>query len=197
MFDNAVNCSQSQARSLADVLGGEKGLKNVFVAVNVSTRQFLMPGFVDQVAHILEKTGLPPDCLELEITESVLMQDADAAIKSLEDLRRLGLHLAIDDFGTGYSSLSYLSRFPFTTLKIDRAFIRDLENNPKDEEIVRAIIGLSRGLNLAVVGEGAEILEQVKFLRDHHCTSIQGYYYSKPVSPEEFELMLLNGIQVN
>jgi diguanylate cyclase (GGDEF)-like protein/PAS domain S-box-containing protein len=171
----------------------DKGLSPVKVSVNVSARQFRSPAFIDIVTGILGDTGLDPKWLELEITESMLMNDVESAVRKMTSIRALGVGLSIDDFGTGYSSLSYLGRFPITTLKIDRAFIADVDTNPKTAEIARAIIGLSRGLNLEVVAEGCEILEHVAFLREHGCSTVQGYYYSKPVPAAQFEAMLTAG----
>jgi EAL domain-containing protein (putative c-di-GMP-specific phosphodiesterase class I) len=172
----------------------DSGIAPVRVSVNVSPRQFRSRGFLDTVTSILNDSGLDSRWLELEITESMLMHDVESAVRKMTALRELGLGLSIDDFGTGYSSLSYLGRFPITTLKIDRAFIADVDTNPKTAEIARAIIGLSRGLNLEVVAEGAELAEHVTFLRDHGCHTVQGYYYSKPVPAEEFERMLREGV---
>lgn len=171
----------------------DEGLPPVCASVNVSARQFRNRNFVFSVAEILGRTGLDPRWLELEITESILMGDINAIVARMEELRRLGVSLSIDDFGTGYSSLSYLSRFPVTTLKIDRAFIADVQSNPNTAEIARAIIGLSRGLNLEVVAEGAEVQEQVDFLRVHGCDVVQGYFYSKPLPADEFAAMLRLG----
>ena len=166
------------------------GIDPVRVSVNVSARQFRDRGFVDGVARALSETGLDPAWLELEITESMLMHDVEAAVRKMTVLRELGLGLSIDDFGTGYSSLSYLGRFPITTLKIDRAFIADVDTNPKTAEIARAIIGLSKGLNLEVVAEGCEVAEHVLFLEDHGCQTVQGFFYSRPVPALDFERML-------
>jgi EAL domain-containing protein (putative c-di-GMP-specific phosphodiesterase class I) len=170
-----------------------EGLPPVKASVNVSARQFRNRNFVALVEEVLARTGLDPRWLELEITESMLMGDIEAIIKRMEDIRRVGVSLSIDDFGTGYSSLSYLSRFPITTLKIDRAFIADVQTNPHTAEIARAIIGLSRGLDLEVVAEGAEVIEQIDFLRAHGCELVQGFYYSRPLPAEEFAQMLRNG----
>jgi diguanylate cyclase (GGDEF)-like protein len=171
-----------------------QGFPPVRASVNVSARQFRNRNFVASVADTLARTGLDPRWLELEITESMLMGDIAAIVARMEDLRRTGVSLSIDDFGTGYSSLSYLSRFPITTLKIDRAFIVDVQNNPHTAEIARAIIGLSRGLDLEVVAEGAEVSEQVDFLRDHGCDVVQGYFYSKPLPADEFAVLLRDGV---
>jgi len=172
----------------------EMGLSPVKVSVNVSTRQFRSRVFVETVTSALKDSGLGPAWLELEITESMLMNDVEAAVLKMTALRGLGIGLSIDDFGTGYSSLSYLGRFPITTLKIDRAFISDVNTNPKTAEIARAIIGLSKGLNLDVVAEGAELIEHVDFLKEHGCHTVQGFFYSKPVPAAEFEAMLRNGV---
>lgn len=172
----------------------KEGLPPVCASVNVSARQFRNRNFVASVAEILQRTGLEPRWLELEITESMLMGDIDPIIARMEDLRRIGVSLSIDDFGTGYSSLSYLSSFPITTLKIDRAFIADVQSNPQTAEIARAIIGLSRGLNLEIIAEGAEEIEQIDFLREHGCNYVQGFFYSKPLPAAEFAAMLRDGL---
>jgi diguanylate cyclase (GGDEF)-like protein len=173
------------------------GLDPVRVSVNVSARQFKSRTLVERVVEILDDTGLDAKWLELEITESMLMNDIEQTVRKMSQLRVLGIGLSIDDFGTGYSSLSYLGRFPITTLKIDRAFIADVDTNPKTAEIARAIIGLSRGLNLEVVAEGAEVVAHVDFLREHGCHTVQGFFYSKPVPAEEFERMLRQGVLVS
>lgn len=168
----------------------DKGYDPVRMAVNVSPHQFRSPDIYDRVVSALNDSGLHPRWLELEITESMLMDNVDASIAKMQQMRDLGCGLAIDDFGTGYSSLSYLGRFPITTLKIDRAFVHDVQENQNTAEIARAIIGLSKGLDLEVVAEGAEILEHVDFLRDHGCDIIQGYFYSKPITGFEMEELL-------
>jgi diguanylate cyclase len=168
----------------------DMGYEPIKMSVNVSAHQFRAKDLIDKVIANLGACGLDAKWLELEITESMLMNDIDAAIARMQKVRDLGCGLSIDDFGTGYSSLSYLGRFPITTLKIDRAFVRDVQENSNTAEIARAIIGLSRGLNLEVVAEGAELLEHVDFLRDNGCDSIQGYYYSKPLTALDFEKML-------
>lgn len=171
-----------------------KGLNAVKVSVNVSARQFRARTFLEMVGGVLAETGLDPRWLELEITESMLMNDVESAVSKMTAIREMGIGLSIDDFGTGYSSLSYLGRFPITTLKIDRAFISDVDTNPKTAEIARAIIGLSRGLNLEVVAEGAEVVDHIDFLRHNGCTTVQGYYYSRPVPADQFERMLTEGV---
>mgnify|MGYP001809656957 CR=1 FL=1 len=171
-----------------------EGLVPVKVSVNVSARQFRSRALLDVVTGVLAETGLDPKWLELEITESMLMNDVEVAVTKMNALRDLGLGLSIDDFGTGYSSLSYLGRFPITTLKIDRAFIADVDQNPKTAEIARAIIGLSRGLNLEVVAEGCEIAAHIQFLKDNGCDTVQGFFYSRPVPADQFRTMLIAGV---
>lgn len=171
-----------------------EGLSPVCASVNVSARQFRNRNFVSSVEEILARTGLESRWLELEITESMLMGDIAPIVTRMEDLRRLGVSLSIDDFGTGYSSLSYLSSFPITTLKIDRAFIADVQSNPQTAKIARAIIGLSRGLNLEIIAEGAEQIEQIEFLQQHGCNFVQGFFYSKPLPAIEFATMLRDGL---
>lgn len=171
----------------------DKGLLSICVSVNVSSRQFLARDFVSQVKAVLEDSGLLSQYLELEITESMLMDRVEENINKLQQIRNLGCHISIDDFGTGYSSLSYLTRLPITTIKIDRSFIKDMETSQDAIEVVRAIIGLSQGLKLEVIAEGTENLEQVNFLRQNGCKTVQGFYFSRPVPPEEFEKLLKIG----
>jgi len=166
------------------------GYHPIRMPVNVSAQQFRAKDLLDHVVNALSEFELEPQWLELEITESMVMNDVDAAIARMQAVRELGCGLSIDDFGTGYSSLSYLSRFPITTLKIDRAFVHDVQVNQNTKEIARAIIGFSQGLNLEVGAKGAEILEHVEFLKENGCGIIQGYFYSKPLEPTYFEAML-------
>ena len=167
------------------------GYAPIRISVNVSTQQFKAKDLLDKVKAALSDAALEAKWLELEITESMLMNDVESAIARMQGVRDLGCGLSIDDFGTGYSSLSYLGRFPITTLKIDRAFVHDVQSNPNTAEIARAIIGLSRGLNLEVVAEGAELQEHVEFLKANGCDSIQGYFYSKPLDAKAFESKLV------
>ncbi len=168
----------------------DAGYAPIKISVNVSSMQFKAKDLLDKVKSALNDSGLDAKWLELEITESMLMNDVESAIARMQAVRDLGCGLSIDDFGTGYSSLSYLGRFPITTLKIDRAFVKDVQENPNTAEIARAIIGLSRGLNLEVVAEGAELKEHIDFLRDNGCDSIQGFFYSKPLDVKAFETKL-------
>ena len=154
------------------------------VAVNLSARQFQEPSLVAQVTDALADTGLEPRCLQLEITESSAMQNAQSAIQTLRELKALGVGLSIDDFGTGYSSLSYLKRFPIDTLKIDQSFIRDIGSDPDDAAIASAIIALAHVLKLKVVAEGVETAGQLEFLTAHGCDRTQGYLFSRPLSAD-------------
>ncbi len=160
------------------------------VAVNLSPRQFRQKNLVDTVAAILEETGLPPERLELEITEGVVMENRTAITGILKELRQIGIMLAIDDFGTGYSSLSYLRRLPINILKIDISFIREIPQNKNDMAITSAIIVMARSLNLQVVAEGVETEEQLCFLMEHDCDYLQGYLFSPPVPAPRFEELL-------
>jgi diguanylate cyclase (GGDEF)-like protein/PAS domain S-box-containing protein len=159
----------------------DEGLLAVSVAVNVSAVQFRQAGFCELIRRVLHETGLAPQYLELELTESLLLSNADVMFSVLQELRAMGLKLAIDDFGTGYSSLSYLKQFPVGKLKIDRSFIRDVAVNPDDAAITTAIISMAKSLNLKVIAEGVEDEAQMSFLRAHQCDEIQGYYFSKPL----------------
>jgi diguanylate cyclase (GGDEF)-like protein len=166
------------------------GLAPVRVSVNLSARQFQQAGLAQRVRAALEHSGLPPACLELEITESTVMRDTEEAAGVLRSLKALGVALSIDDFGTGYSSLSYLKRFPLNVLKIDRSFVADVISDANDAAITRAMIALAHSLNLEAVAEGVETREQADFLKEAGCDEIQGYYFSRPVWPEELEKML-------
>ncbi len=168
----------------------DKGLLRARVAVNISALQFGQQNLLDTVAQALRKSGLAPQYLELEITESALMQKAAEAIVTLEQLAGMGVHISIDDFGTGYSSLSYLKRFPIHTLKIDRSFIRDISENADDAAIVSAIIAMAHHLRLKVVAEGVETKDQLRHLRLLGSDEYQGYYRSMPLPAEDFERML-------
>jgi diguanylate cyclase (GGDEF)-like protein/PAS domain S-box-containing protein len=160
----------------------DEGLPAVPVAVNVSAVQFRQEGFCELIQRVLHETGLAPQYLELELTESLLLSNADVTSSVLQELKALGLTLAIDDFGTGYSSLSYLKQFPVGKLKIDRSFVREVAVNPDDAAITTAIISMAKSLHLKVIAEGVEDEAQMSFLRAHHCDEIQGYYFSKPLT---------------
>jgi EAL domain-containing protein (putative c-di-GMP-specific phosphodiesterase class I) len=175
----------TQARVWAD-----EGLPAVSMAVNVSAMEFLGENFLDGLFAALDETRLPPSCLELEVTESVLMKRVECAAAILQTLRQTGVRVAVDDFGTGYSSLSYLRKFPIDTLKIDQSFVRHIANGGDDIAIVVAVISMARSLKLQVVAEGVETKQELEFLRAHQCGQAQGYYFSRPVPPEQFSSLL-------
>ncbi|WP_417696139.1 putative bifunctional diguanylate cyclase/phosphodiesterase [Pseudomonas sp.] len=166
------------------------GMRPLYLSVNVSTIDFRQRGFVEGIARTLKETGLDPTQLELEITESVLMQNVDTTVAILKAVKRLGIRLAIDDFGTGYSSLSYLQKFPVDVLKIDQSFVGDLSIDSNDAKLVSTIISLGKSLNLHIIAEGVETLEQLEFLKAHQCEEAQGYYFSKAVEPQAFALWM-------
>lgn len=163
------------------------GLLAAPMAVNVSVRQLADPGFVSEVQQVLKSTGLPPALLEIEVTESGLMQDMEAMSGVLRALKALGLRIAIDDFGTGYSSLAYLATLPVDVLKIDKSFVDDYQASPKNMAIITAIIDLAHHLQLEVIAEGVESREQADFLVAFGCCNMQGYYFSRPVSAPELQ----------
>ena len=168
----------------------DRGLAPLRMAINISGAQLRHEDLADSVALALRETGLDPRYLEIEITESVVMQNASSAVVTLDRLSQMGIHLAVDDFGTGYSSLSYLKRFPLNTLKIDSSFIRDLSSDKNDAVIVRAIIALAHSLHLDVVAEGVEDDAQLGFLRSFGSDQYQGYLHSKPLPAADFERLL-------
>ena len=171
----------------------DAGLTPMRVAVNISARQFEPHTILTLVRQALITSGLDASLLELELTESLVMQNPEEVIKVLHDLKEMGVHLAIDDFGTGYSSLSYLQRFPVDRLKIDQSFVRDIGNDPNDAVIARAIISLGHSLGLAVVAEGVSSEEQLSFLRENGCDEMQGYLFSCAVPIDELKRMLASG----
>ena len=164
----------------------EKGLRPVPVAVNLSSAQFHLDDLLARIILILNETAMDTDFLAIEVTESVIMRDARQASELLSRLNELGVQVAIDDFGTGYSSLSSLKDLPVHNLKIDRAFIEDLAESPKDVAVTRAIIAIGHGLGLTVVAEGVESEEQFAILREEKCDEIQGFLISPPVPGDQF-----------
>lgn len=184
-----LRCACVQARKWQ-----EAGFDLQTIAVNVSAIQFRHDGFCKMVKRVLEETGLAPECLELELTESILLSNADVIFSLLEELKSMGLKLAIDDFGTGYSSLSYLRQFPVSKLKIDRSFIRDVAVNPDAAAITAAIIDMARALGLKVIAEGVETEAQMDFLRARHCDEIQGFLFSEPETAEILEKRKVLGL---
>jgi len=175
-------CAQSRAWTKA-------GLPTVTMAVNVSAIEFRDKNFLNRLFEVINETGLDPRLLELELTESVLMKHAASTAVILQSLREAGIRLAIDDFGTGYSSLSYLRKFPVDAVKIDQTFIRQISADD-DTTIVKAVIGMARGLKLRVIAEGVETPEELAFLRAYRCDEAQGYYFSRPVPARQFAMML-------
>jgi diguanylate cyclase (GGDEF)-like protein/PAS domain S-box-containing protein len=166
------------------------GITAVPISVNISAVEFRHANFLDGVAAILEETGVDPTYLELELTESILMHEAESSARVLEKLKAMGVHLAIDDFGTGYSSLSYLNRFPIDTLKIDQSFVRDMASNPDNAAIISAVIGMGRNLHQRVVAEGVETGEQLAFLCLQNCDEGQGFLFSYPLPADDFARLL-------
>jgi EAL domain-containing protein (putative c-di-GMP-specific phosphodiesterase class I) len=160
------------------------------MAVNVSAVQFRDEDFLNSLFLVLRETGLAPHSLELEVTESVLMRNAELAASTLKAIRDIGIRVAIDDFGTGYSSLSYLRRFPLDSLKIDQSFLHKVHVAPDDSIIVSAIIGMGRAIGLRVIAEGVETAEELAFLKANDCDDAQGYYFGRPVPAEEFVKLL-------
>ncbi|PYT94168.1 MAG: diguanylate cyclase [Acidobacteria bacterium] len=177
-------------RQMSDWRTGSNGCQDLIISVNLSAKQFLQPNLVVDIRKLLHELSLSPGALKLEITESAVMADPSAAVEMLQQIKAIGIRLAIDDFGTGYSSLSYLHRFPLDTLKIDRSFIRDMQNEGEGMEIARTILPMANNLRLDVVAEGVETLEQVALLKQLHCKYAQGYYFSKPLSAENSTALL-------
>jgi diguanylate cyclase (GGDEF)-like protein/PAS domain S-box-containing protein len=181
-----------QARAWLDL-----GLPLSTMAVNVSAMEFRDQNFLEGLFTVLEESGLDPRSLELELTESVLMKHAESAAAVLQTVRRKGIQVALDDFGTGYSSLSYLRNFPIDALKIDQSFVAQITAARDDASIVIAVISMARSLKLRVVAEGVETLEQLAFLQAHECDEAQGYYFSRPVLPQQFAELLRTGIRAS
>jgi EAL domain-containing protein (putative c-di-GMP-specific phosphodiesterase class I) len=168
----------------------EKLYPDISMAVNISSRQFADPGFIDLLQTTLQRYAITPSRLEIEITETLLMEDMGLALTAIGRIKALGISIAIDDFGTGYSSLSYLKNLPMDTLKIDREFIKDIPASRSDMQISSIIIFLAKQLNFKVVAEGVETLEQLNFLKANGCDMAQGYYFSKPIPAHQALLLL-------
>jgi len=164
----------------------EKGFRTLTVSVNLSSRQFQQSDLVSQVTQALDETGLEPNKLDLEITESNAMQNAEHSINTLWGLKKQGVRISMDDFGTGYSSLNYLKRFPIDRIKLDQSFVRDLPSDKDDAAIAMAVIAMGRSLELEVIAEGVETEEQLAFLKGHECDQLQGFLLSKPLTPDAF-----------
>jgi EAL domain-containing protein (putative c-di-GMP-specific phosphodiesterase class I) len=174
-----------QARAWIDA-----GLGVVPVAVNVSASEFADKDFISGVRAVLIATGVDPANLELELTESVLMEDAESTVRTLGALKAMGVRLAIDDFGTGYSSFTYLRRFPVDALKLHQSFVQEITADPGDASIVSAMINIGQSLKQRVIAEGVETLAQLNFLQHHGCNEGQGFYFSRPVVAEQAEKLI-------
>jgi len=168
----------------------DSGFKPIYVSVNLSAVQLIQNDFIDMVSGILKETGLAPEYLELEITESVAVKNYQYIATILERLKKMGIRIALDDFGTGYSSLNYLKNFAITTIKIDRSFIHDINENVKNSRIVSSILAMGHNLRLSVTAEGVETVEQYNILRDRGCDIVQGFYFSRPLPQNEFEKII-------
>jgi diguanylate cyclase (GGDEF)-like protein len=172
------------------------GLRPIAMAVNLSPRQFSDENLLQDIDDALAASGMPPELLQLEVTESMVMRNVPRAVKVLDALKDRGVRLAIDDFGTGYSSMSLMKQFPIDTIKIDRSFVRDLAEDGGDQAIAQAIISMGKALGMTVIAEGVETAAQEGFLRDHACDEMQGYLFSKPVPPEQLADLLRGKPQV-
>ncbi|HLO83508.1 MAG TPA: EAL domain-containing response regulator [Nostocaceae cyanobacterium] len=168
------------------------GFDSLTIAVNISAIEFNQPDFIHKIINFITTNHVPPKCLELELTESMIMQDVNGAIAAMNKLRSLGIKIAIDDFGTGYSSLIYLKRFPVNTLKIDRYFVQNVADDFQKSAITKALIQMGHNLNLKIIAEGVETESELQFLRQNNCDAIQGYLFSRPLPAAEFEKLLLN-----
>jgi EAL domain-containing protein (putative c-di-GMP-specific phosphodiesterase class I) len=166
------------------------GLRPIRLSVNLSSHQLADPGLIELVSRTLDEYGVSPAQLELEVTETAIMRDDEVSLASLRGLDELGVGLVLDDFGTGYSSLSHLRRFPFTRLKIDRSFVREIPANPDDVALTQAIIAMAHSLRMTVVAEGVETQEQAELLREQGCDEFQGFLFSRPIPPEGFTRFL-------
>lgn len=175
----------------------KKGFPPIRVAVNLSARQFQESNLLETITQALTDSGLDPDFLELELTESTVMNNAEETINTLNKIKSLGVRLSIDDFGTGYSSLSYLKRFPIDTLKIDRSFVNDLSNNASDTKIIKAIIEMGHSLGFKIVAEGVEKADQAAFLMKNKCDYIQGFYFSRPVPENKITELFIKKQRMN
>ncbi len=161
------------------------------IAINVSVNQFNNPNFLKHVRTTLTQNQIDPSCLELELTESIIIKNIKHITKKMKVLRAMGVNISIDDFGTGYSSLLYIKKLPFTTLKIDKSFIQDIQDDANDKELINAILNIAKNFNLETIAEGVETIEQFQFVKERNATYLQGYYCERPLSKEDFETMLL------
>jgi EAL domain-containing protein (putative c-di-GMP-specific phosphodiesterase class I) len=171
----------------------QQGLPPIRVSVNLSGQDFKRDRLVEMIRNAIAASKIKPQCLEIEITEGIIVSHTGIAKEILTELRTEGIHITVDDFGTGYSSLSYLRNFPIDTLKIDRCFVQNIDKNRSDATITMAVVELARALSLEVVAEGVENQAQLDFMKQAKCDSIQGFYFSRPVPAEEFAAMLVAG----
>jgi len=178
---------------LQNVAWQKEGIPRVRVSVNVSAYQFHRGNIVRTVERVLRETGLEPEWLELELTESLTLDDSETAIEIMQDLKRIGISLSLDDFGTGWSSLSYLRKFPLDRIKIDRAFMRDIPSEPTAKAVVRSILTLGRSLGIACVAEGVETHQQLDYLKMQMCTEMQGFLCSPALPEAECGALLRSG----
>ncbi len=169
----------------------DAGIDSLLVAVNLSVIEFNQPDFIHKILNFIDINDIEPSSLEIELTESMIMQDVNSAIATMNKLQSLGVKIAIDDFGTGYSSLIYLKNLPINTLKIDRYFIHNVANDSQKSAITKALIQMAHNLNLDVIAEGVETEAELAFLRQHNCNSMQGFLFSRPLPAAEFENFLL------
>jgi EAL domain-containing protein (putative c-di-GMP-specific phosphodiesterase class I) len=179
-----------------NLLWQKEGLAPICISVNLSPRQFADTELVPYIRDILASTGMAPNLLELEITESIVMHNTEKTIQKLMELKAMGVRIAIDDFGTGYSSLSQLKKFPVDTLKVDRSFIREISLHEEDRAITQAIIAMGKTLGLTVVAEGVENSDQLDFLSNNACDEMQGFYFNKPVAPEELSILMRDHVPI-
>jgi EAL domain-containing protein (putative c-di-GMP-specific phosphodiesterase class I) len=168
----------------------DAGFPRMRMAVNLCIKQIIQPDLVQKIKNILETTGLEPDLLELEITESVIIKTIESSQNIFSELSAMGIHLALDDFGTGASSINYLRKVPLDRLKIDQSIVSNINLNTSDDIIIQSIISLAKKLNLEVVAEGVETQKQLEFLQSNHCEEVQGFYFSKPIKSNELEALL-------
>jgi len=169
-----------------------QGIDTLTISMNLSAIEFNQPDLISQVVNLIESNNLVPHSLEIELTESMIMQDVDSAITTMSSLKSLGVKIAVDDFGAGYSSLNYLKYFPIDTLKIDHSFVQDVANDYHKAAIIKALINMGRDLNLSIVAEGVETVSELSFLKEHKCDAIQGFIFSPALPMLEFEQFLLN-----
>jgi EAL domain-containing protein (putative c-di-GMP-specific phosphodiesterase class I) len=173
----------------------EKLAPNLMISVNISPKQFQDPNLAKYIRQVLDDTGVPPQALQLEITEGLLMGEVELLLPVFSAIKNLGISISLDDFGTGFSSLSYLQRFPIDNLKIDRSFIRDIPGNKDSVTLTHAIIAMAKALGMSVTAEGVEKADQMHFLTESGCQEIQGFYFSEPVSAADFENLLITHTQ--